>query len=170
MTSTAGTHMPPAAGGPAGETSAAPSLGPSAHNSIVPSPSSTPNPVASPISEKPDPTTHKHDATAARKKKAVKTPEQRKKELEEEEERKKTMEARITRLTGKLIERLRPYVDAKKPGDPADEETVAFEQRMKREADDLKLESFGVELLHTIGMIYMTKGTSFLKSKKFLGM
>jgi hypothetical protein len=112
---------------------------------------------------------HKHDATQRAKKK-VKTPEQRKKEAEQEEERRKTMEARIVRLTDKLIERLRPYVEASKPGNSGDSETVAFENRMKREADDLKLESFGVEILHTIGTIYMMKGTSYLKSKQFLGM
>jgi len=33
----------------------------------------------------------------------------------------------------------------------------------------LKLESFGVELLHTIGTVYMMKASSFMKSKKFLG-
>jgi len=48
-------------------------------------------------------------------------------------------------------------------------ETIAFEQKMKREADDLKLESFGVELLHTIGNVYMMKASTFMKSRKFLG-
>jgi hypothetical protein len=156
-----GAGVATAAGAPVGERPVTPSaLSPSA---LSPSPSSTPG-AASP------PSGAKHDGTASRKKKVPKTPEQKKKELEADEERRKKMEARITRLTDKLIERLRPYVDAKKPGDPTDEETIAFEQRMKREADDLKLESFGVELLHTIGTIYMMKGTSFLKSKKFLGM
>jgi hypothetical protein len=98
------------------------------------------------------------------------TPEQRKKLQALEDERRKTMEDRVARLTAKLIDRLRPFVDAAKPGDKDDTETQAFEARMKREADDLKLESFGVELLHTIGTIYMMKGSSFLKSKKFLGM
>jgi len=60
---------------------------------------------------------------------------------------------------------------------------------MQKEAEDLKLESFGVEvgilllfsykinynvrstqLLHTIGNIYIMKATSFMKSRKFLGM
>jgi len=68
-----------------------------------------------------------------------------------------------------MIERLRPFVDAKHPGDKDDPETLAFEARMKREVEDLKLESFGVELLHTIGNVYMMKATSYLKSKKFLG-
>ncbi|EJF59058.1 DnaJ-domain-containing protein [Dichomitus squalens] len=103
------------------------------------------------------------------KKRSKLTPEQRKKLQELDEERKKAMEERIETLAKKLVDRLRPFVDAKRPGDKDDPETQAFEARMRREADDLKLESFGVELLHTIGNIYMTKATSFLKSRKFLG-
>jgi len=33
----------------------------------------------------------------------------------------------------------------------------------------LKLESFGLELLHAIGNVYVMKATSFMKSRKFLG-
>jgi X-domain of DnaJ-containing len=61
-------------------------------------------------------------------------------------------------------------VEAKEPGSKDDPETKAFEAKMKKEADDLKLESFGVELLHTIGGVYVMKATSALKSRKFLGM
>ncbi|KAA1469042.1 DnaJ-domain-containing protein [Dentipellis sp. KUC8613] len=97
------------------------------------------------------------------------TPEQRRQMDELERERRKAMEARVAMLTAKLVERLRPFVEAKRPGDKDDPETRAFEERMRREAEDLKLESFGVELLHTIGNVYIMKATSFLKSKKFLG-
>jgi len=75
----------------------------------------------------------------------------------------------VEELTVKLIDRLRPFVEAKHPGDKDDPETLAFEARMRRESDDLKLESFGVELLHAIGAVYIMKASSFLKSKKFLG-
>ncbi|KAJ4469582.1 X-domain of DnaJ-containing-domain-containing protein [Lentinula aciculospora] len=102
---------------------------------------------------------------AARKRKA----EQKEKLREQEKERRKVMEARLTMLIAKMIDRLRPFVDAKHPGDKDDPETLAFEVRMQREVEDLKLESFGVELLHTIGNVYMMKATSFLKSRKFLG-
>ena len=98
------------------------------------------------------------------------TPEQKKKLQELEDERKKNLEDRIETLRSKLVERLRPFVEAKHPGDKDDPETKLFESKMRSEADDLKLESFGVELLHTIGTIYIMKATSFLKSKKFLGM
>ncbi|OSD04759.1 DnaJ-domain-containing protein [Trametes coccinea BRFM310] len=109
------------------------------------------------------------EAQQGGKKRSKLTPEQKKKLQELEEERRKAMEERIETLAKKLVERLRPFVEAKRPGDKDDPETIAFEQKMRREADDLKLESFGVELLHTIGNIYMMKATSFLKSRKFLG-
>lgn len=103
------------------------------------------------------------------KKRSKLTPEQKKKLEDMEIERKRAMEERVTTLTAQLIERLRPFVDANRPGDKDDHETIAFQAKMKSEADDMKLESFGVELLHTIGSVYITKATSFLKSKKFLG-
>ena len=66
-------------------------------------------------------------------------------------------------LTEKLVERLRPFVEANSPGGAGDEETAAWE------ADDLKFESFGFELLHAIGAVYVSTATSFLKSIKFFG-
>jgi hypothetical protein len=72
-------------------------------------------------------------------------------------------------LTDKLIERLRPFINAKNPGAEGDPETAAWEAKMRREAEDLKVESFGVEILHTIGTVYVTKASGYLKSKRFLG-
>jgi hypothetical protein len=76
---------------------------------------------------------------------------------------------RVDTLVKNLIARIRPFVEAKHPGDAQDPETIAFEKRTRLEAEDLKLESFGVELLHTIGNVYIQKSTTFVKSKKFLG-
>jgi hypothetical protein len=98
------------------------------------------------------------------------TPEQRAKLEVHERERKRALEARVRMLTEKLVDRLRPFVEAKNPGGAGDEETASWEARMRREADDLKFESFGVELLHAIGTVYVTKASSFLKGRKFLGM
>jgi hypothetical protein len=86
------------------------------------------------------------DQLGAGKKRPKLTPEQRKKLEEMEAQRRKDMEERIDTLTKQLIERLRPFVDAEHPGERTDPETMAFEDRMKREADDMKLESFGVEV------------------------
>ncbi|KAG8928882.1 hypothetical protein FRC02_006253 [Tulasnella sp. 418] len=114
-------------------------------------------------------TGEKKEHPADRKGKGKLTPEQRKKLEEIEVARKKAMEERVNMLSKKLLERIRPFVDAKNPGDKNDPETIAYTDRVIREREDLKLESFGVELLHTIGNVYMMKATSALKSRKFLG-
>jgi hypothetical protein len=80
------------------------------------------------------------------KKRNKMTLEQKEKLREQDKERRRVLEARVNMLTAKMIERLRPFVEAKHPGDKDDPETAAFEKKMKREADDLKLESFGVEV------------------------
>lgn len=109
-------------------------------------------------------------AAEEREKERLRQKEARDKLRQQDQERRKAMEERVALLTTKMIERLRPFVEAKQPGAKDDPETQAFEKRMMLEAEDLKLESFGVELLHTIGSVYMMKASSFLKSRKFLGM
>lgn len=80
------------------------------------------------------------------KKRSRLTPEQKKKLQELEEERKKALEERVKILTTKLLERLRPFVEAKHPGEKDDPETRTFQEKVTLEAEDLKLESFGVEV------------------------
>jgi X-domain of DnaJ-containing len=134
--------------------------GPSTSSSTPPTPASPNHPTTT--SSTPTP----HSA----KKRPKLTPEQREKLAVHERERKRALEVRVRTLTEKLVDRLRPFVEAKNPGANGDPETAAWEARMRREADDLKLESFGVELLHAIGTVYVTKASSYLKSRKFLGM
>jgi len=101
--------------------------------------------------------------------KARMTAEQREKLAALDAEKEKAREARINTLAKELTTYIRPFVDAKHPGEASDAETVAFEKKTRVEAEDLKFESFGVELLHTIGNVYLTKGTNFVRSKKFFG-
>ena len=91
----------------------------------------------------------------AAKKRAKLSQEQREKLREQDEERRKVMKERVAMLTTKMVERLRPFVEAKHPGEKDDPETVAFENRMKREAEDLKLESFGVEVSFPLSLHLM---------------
>lgn len=86
------------------------------------------------------------DKEAEKREAARKKAEQREKLREHDKARRKAMEARVAMLTQKMIERIRPFVDAKDPGGKDDPESVAFAGRMKREVEDLKLESFGVEV------------------------
>lgn len=86
------------------------------------------------------------DGHVSGKRRSKLTQEQKKKLQELEDERRKALEERVKDLTTKLIERLRPFVDAKHPGEKDDPETKAFQEKMRLEAEDLKLESFGVEV------------------------
>ncbi|EJU03468.1 DnaJ-domain-containing protein [Dacryopinax primogenitus] len=119
---------------------------------------------ASSVSER-----RKEEKSAARAKKNKLTQEQREKLQEIEAKRAAAMEARIKDLTEKLKKRLEPFVEAKHPGEKGDVDTEAFEKKMRAEAEELKFESFGLELLHTIGDIYAIKATSALRARKFLG-
>ncbi|KAN0061780.1 DnaJ-like protein [Thecaphora frezii] len=113
----------------------------------------------------------------ARKKEEAKqkqklTAEQKEKLEALEKEKEENERKRVEELTQKLKDRIRPFVEAKNPGDKDDSETQIFERKMREEAEDLKLESFGVELLHAIGNVYFMKATSWIKTKqhKFLGL
>ena len=72
-------------------------------------------------------------------------PEQKKMRWDEMEKEKKEQ---VAMLTPKLVERLRRYVEADlgRPGEKGNLAAAAFEDMMKREADDLKMEDFGVEV------------------------
>lgn len=99
------------------------------------------------------------------------TPEQKAKLEELDKKREADAEKRVEDLAEKLKSRIRPFVEAKRPGDKDDPETQIFEKKMREEAEDLKLESFGVELLHAIGSVYLNKSSVWVKTHKnnFLG-
>ncbi|KAJ5120989.1 uncharacterized protein N7515_008950 [Penicillium bovifimosum] len=82
-----------------------------------------------------------------------------------EEERRKAREARVNTLANKLIDRLSVWTETDKGKDVSH----AFEEKIRLEVENLKMESFGLEILHAVGQTYVQKGTSFLKSQKFLG-
>ncbi|CAE7197763.1 unnamed protein product [Rhizoctonia solani] len=148
------------------------------NNAGVPPPSTTPD--GAPHPTRTDSGLVKHEESGAatptstggkdKKGKSKLSPEQRKKLEELDRQRKKVMEERVKALTDKLKERIRPFITAKNPGDTSDPEVKAWLGRIKTEAEDLKLESFGVELLHTIGNVYLMKANSALKSRKMFGM
>lgn len=127
------------------------------------------SPSAPPESKESHPQTPE-EVAQARAQLREKQRQQREKMRLESEERRKAMKERVKDLSQKLIERLRPYVEAKEPGGLNDPETKVWLEKIGKEAEDLKLESFGVELLHAIGHVYVMKGTTYLKSKKLLGM
>ena len=66
------------------------------------------------------------------------TPEQRERLVAHDRAIERTEEARVQILMEKLVERLRPFVEAKNPGALGDAETVAWEARMRHETEDLR--------------------------------
>ena len=91
--------------------------------------------------------------------------EQREKLEAFEMERRKAREERVDTVSRKLIDRISVWTETDKRSDV----TQAFEDKIKLEVENLKMESFGLEILHAVGSTYLQKATSFLKSQKFLG-
>lgn len=100
-----------------------------------------------------------------KKKKGGLTKEQREKLEAYERERRRAREERVDTLAKKLIDRISVWTETDK--DP--EVTHAFQEKTRLEVENLKMESFGIEILHAVGQTYLQKATSFLKSQKFLG-
>ena len=99
------------------------------------------------------------------KKKGGLTKEQRERLEAYEKERRKIRDERVDTLAKKLIDRISVWTETDKGPDV----TKAFEEKTRLEVENLKMESFGLEILHAIGTTYIQKATSFLKSQKFLG-
>ncbi|PGH02253.1 hypothetical protein AJ80_08878 [Polytolypa hystricis UAMH7299] len=99
------------------------------------------------------------------KKKGGLTKEQRDRLAAFELERKRQRDERVDTLARKLVDRLSIWTETDKGRDV----THAFEEKTRLEVENLKMESFGLEILHAIGTTYLQKATSFIKSQKFLG-
>ncbi|KAI1642711.1 DnaJ-domain-containing protein [Daldinia loculata] len=82
-----------------------------------------------------------------------------------ERERAKIRQERVDTLASKLIDRISVWTETDKGPDV----TKAFQDQIRLEVENLKMESFGLDILHAIGAVYMSKATALLKSQKFLG-
>ncbi|MCJ1400512.1 hypothetical protein MMC11_003718 [Xylographa trunciseda] len=91
--------------------------------------------------------------------------EQREELLAYEAERKRIRDERVETLAKKLLDRISIWTETDKGNDV----TKAFQEKTRLEVENLKMESFGLEILHAVGNTYLQKATSFLKSQKFLG-
>lgn len=99
------------------------------------------------------------------KKKGGLTKEQREELAAYELERKRIRDERVDTLAKNLISKISVWTETDKGKDV----TNAFREKMRLEVENLKMESFGLEILHAIGATYTMKATSFIKSQKFLG-
>lgn len=100
--------------------------------------------------------------------KSLEEDEKRRKQEElekyEEECRIKKIETR-NELAHKLITKLLLFTET----DMAPDVAESFKRKLQYETEALKMESFGLEILHCIGSIYKTKAKILLKSQTFLG-
>lgn len=95
--------------------------------------------------------------------KRKKEEERRRVEKEQEDHREEIQK----NLTKQLVDRLSIYTETDKSADVVE----SFKEKFRLEAESMKMESFGLELLHTIGSIYYNKANVFLKSEStFLGL
>ncbi|KAH8162812.1 hypothetical protein CIB48_g5443 [Xylaria polymorpha] len=99
------------------------------------------------------------------KKKSGLTKEQREKLAAYEAERAKVRQERVDTLARKLVDRVSVWTETDKGADV----TKAFREKTALEVENLKIESFGLDILHAIGAVYFSKATALLKSQKFLG-
>lgn len=100
-----------------------------------------------------------------KKKKGGLTKEQREQLAAYEEERARIRKERVDTLSKKLIDRISVWTETDKGPDV----TRAFQEKTRLEVENLKMESFGLDILHAIGATYISKATALLKSQKFLG-
>lgn len=107
----------------------------------------------------------KHDGkTASDAKKSSLSKEQREKLIEMEKKRREEVAKQVDELSQKLNDKINDYLLASKEGH-LDE----FIAKLDQEIEDLKLESFGLELLYLLSKVYKTKANNFMMSKKTFG-
>ncbi|CAG8977284.1 hypothetical protein HYALB_00010904 [Hymenoscyphus albidus] len=82
-----------------------------------------------------------------------------------EKERARIRKERVDTLAKKLIDRISIWTETDKGPDV----TKSFQEKTRLEVENLKMESFGLDILHAIGQVYLQKSTALLKSQKFLG-
>jgi len=83
-----------------------------------------------------------------------------------DKERARIRQERVETLARKLLDRISIWTETDKGPDV----TKAFQEKMRLEVEDLKMESFGLDILHAIGQTYVSKATVLLRSQKFFGM
>ncbi|KAF5658486.1 hypothetical protein FHETE_9843 [Fusarium heterosporum] len=99
------------------------------------------------------------------KKKGGMTKEQREQLAALDKERARIRQERVDTLVRKLLDRLSVWTETDKGADV----TKAFQEKMRLEVENLKMESFGIDILHAIGQTYVSKASSLLRSQKFFG-
>lgn len=101
----------------------------------------------------------------AKGKKASMSKEQREQLAAYERERARIRQERVDTLAQKLVDRISVWTETDKGRDV----TAAFAEKTRLEVENLKMESFGLDILHAIGQTYVAKATGLLRSQKLFG-
>lgn len=150
-----------------------PSPGPGS-GANTPGNSRTQIPIRPALMDRPASDDAAHDETAGgadgkhkdKKGKSGMSKEQREKLAAYEKERAKIRLERVDTLARKLLDRLSVWTETDRDKDV----TAAFQEKTRLEVEELKMESFGIDILHAIGATYVSKATALLRSQKFFGM
>lgn len=94
------------------------------------------------------------------------TKEQREQLAAYDKERARVRQERVDTLARKLIDRISVWTETDKGPDV----TKSFQEKTRLEVENMKMESFGLDILHAIGQTYLTKATTLLRSQKYLGL
>lgn len=162
---------PPAYSQAAPESAAVPPPAKSPSASGTSTPSRHAIPMRPALMDRPSDDTHLAGQTEEEKelrkkdKKKGLSKEQREQLAAYERERAKVREERVKTLSQKLLDRISVWTETDKGPDV----TKAFQEKIRIEVENLKMESFGLDILQAIGQVYLSKGTALLKSQKFLG-
>lgn len=105
------------------------------------------------------------EAAKKDKKKAGLSKEQREQLAAFEKERARVRQERVDNLVAKLRDRVSVWTETDKGADV----TRAFQEKMRLEVENLKMESFGIDILHAIGQTYVSKASTLLRSQKLFG-
>ncbi|KAI0461385.1 hypothetical protein LJB42_001054 [Komagataella kurtzmanii] len=100
-----------------------------------------------------------------RKKKV--TAKQREELLKLRDEQREEQKKRVEELSEKLVNKINLLVDTTQESEIKPESIQNFKDKvLNKEIEDMKIESFGLEMLHLIGKIYIFQSTSFIKAQK----
>ncbi|KAL2151501.1 hypothetical protein VTH82DRAFT_6599 [Thermothelomyces myriococcoides] len=150
-----------------------PSPGPGSGSTTPQAGSSTQIPIRPALMDRPSDEASNSDSVSAqdgkrkeKKRKSGLTKEQREQLAAYEKERARIRQERVETLAQKLLDRISVWTETDKGPDV----TRAFQEKTRLEVEELKMESFGIDILHAIGAIYVSKGTALIRSQKFFGM
>lgn len=104
------------------------------------------------------------ESTQATRSKNTSMKEKQEKLLALQEESKRANEKRVTDLSDTLIAKIEDFKTASTP-----ESLERFKLKLRKELEEMKLESFGIQLIHTIGKAYVSQANATILALRTFG-